>query len=186
MRTLCAVANVPGSRGWKFQEVLRPAPGHHVLMSPMSSVTDHVPQIAAFHQAGCRRLQIGGSEPWEMSLQQSYKEHLVLTSGTELGCPSRDLSKEFSSTVPVLSSAVDVDKGQILDEWGPVPPLGPSWAWGWNGHQEQVGGLVKPTRRFLCFVTVKGKWGKRRVALLDLCVTKLSNLTLRLLHEDCR
>lgn len=59
----------------------------------------------------------------------------MLVDGAELGCPSCDLSKEFSS-VSALSSAVDEEKGQILDGWDPVSPPVPSWAWGWTGHHE--------------------------------------------------
>lgn len=44
----------------------------------------------------------------------------MLMNGAELGCPSHDLSNEFSSTVSVSSSAMGADKGQILDGWSPA------------------------------------------------------------------
>lgn len=67
----------------------------------------------------------------------------MLVNGAEPGCPCCDLSKEFPF-VSVLSSAVDVEKGQILDGWDLVSPPGPSWARGWTGHRE--GRLLRPNR----------------------------------------
>lgn len=105
MKTSCAFATVSVDLKvggfWKFVLCPRPLGFDEPYCC---SVTHHVPQSAVLRGAGCGCSQMGQTEPAEISLQLGYKEHLVLVSGAELGCPSHDLSK--CSLSLYLSSAV--------------------------------------------------------------------------------
>lgn len=69
----------------------------------------------------------------------------MLVNGAELGCPSRDLSEEFSSTMSVPSFAIGVRKGQIPDEWGPSHLQASLGRGAGPANHEQAGGLTAPT-----------------------------------------